>query len=219
MRLSATRNVLEVAEANKDVIIGIKVRVGLAASGPSGVTPLDIALRVVDEIGLPMMVHIDEPPPAHEAVVERLKPSEVLTHCYRPFPNSPVDGKGRVRPNMVVARHRGVIFDIGHGKRGLFPGRRRAMMASDFPPDVISSDLHQLCINGPAHDQVTAMSKILDRGMSLNVVVARSTLAPTRALERPKLGKPALAGPRRVGASTPLLCRHCWWCFSSSAYR
>jgi hypothetical protein len=53
MRLMAAREAAAVAEANRDVIIGIKVRVGRNASGPSGITPLDVALDVADRTGLP----------------------------------------------------------------------------------------------------------------------------------------------------------------------
>jgi dihydroorotase len=200
MRLMAATDAVEVVEANRDLIIGIKVRVGRVASGPSGIAPLDIALRVADETGLPMMVHIDEPPPTYEAVVERLRPGDVLTHCYRPFPNAPVDGRGRVRPEVRAARERGVIFDIGHGKGSFSWKTARAMMAGDFPPDVISSDVHQLCINGPAYDQVTTMSKFLHLGMELNDVIAKSTAAAARALQRPELGslKPGSVGDATI---------------------
>ena len=200
MRLMAARDAVEVAEANRDLIIGIKVRIGRIASGPSGIAPLDIALQVADETGLPMMVHIDEPPPTYEAVVERLRPGDVLTHCYRPFPNAPVDGRGQVRPELRAARDRGVIFDIGHGKGSFSWKTARAMMAGDFPPDVISSDVHQLCINGPAYDQVTTMSKFLHLGMGLSDVIAKSTVAAASALQRPELGslKPGSVGDATV---------------------
>jgi len=204
MRLMAARDALEVAEANRDIIVGIKVRVGRVASGPSGIAPLDIALRVADEAGLPMMVHIDEPPPTYEAVVERLRPGDVLTHCYRPFPNAPVDGRGRVRPEVRAARERGVIFDIGHGKGSFSWKTARAMVDGDFPPDVISSDVHQLCIDGPAYDQVTTMSKFLCLGMSLNDIIAKSTMAPAKTLQRPELGS---LKPGSVGDATVLSLR------------
>ncbi|HEY9347992.1 MAG TPA: amidohydrolase/deacetylase family metallohydrolase, partial [Inquilinus sp.] len=116
IRLMAARDAVEVAEANRDVIIGIKVRIGRIASGPAGIAPLDVALQVADETGLPLMVHIDEPPPSYEAVVDRLRPGDVLTHCFRPFPNSPVTRDGQIKPEVLAARERGVLFDIGHGK-------------------------------------------------------------------------------------------------------
>ena len=195
LRLMAARDAVEVATANRALIIGIKVRIGRVASGPSGIAPLDIALQVADETGLPMMVHIDEPPPSYEAVVERLRPGDVLTHCFRPFPNAPMDGRGRVKPAVLAARERGVIFDIGHGKGSFGWNTARAMMAAGFPPDVISSDVHTLCINGPAYDQVTTMSKFLCLGMALPDIIARSTVNPARALQRPELGSLQAGSP------------------------
>ena len=53
-----------------------------------------------------------------------------------------------------------------------------------FMPDTISSDVHQLCIEGPAFDQVTTMSKMLCLGMSLDEVVAASTVNAAVALKR-----------------------------------
>src|SRR6195952_1036535 len=176
IRLLAARDCLEVIEGNRDLIAGIKVRLGRVASGTAGIVPLDVALEVADHSGLPMMVHIDEPPPSYEAVVERLRPGDILTHCYRPFPNSPVDGKGKVKPALWEARKRGVLFDIGHGMGSFGWKTARAMMDDGFPPDTISSDVHALCIDGPAHDQVTTMSKFLALGMSLGDVVAASTI-------------------------------------------
>ena len=201
IRLMAPRDAMEVANANKDLIVGIKVRIGRVASGMSGIAPLDVALLVADECDLPMMVHIDEPPPSYSAVVERLRPGDVLTHCYRPFPNAPVDGRGDVRPAVLAARERGVIFDIGHGKGSFSWQTARAMMKAGFPPDVISSDVHTLCINGPAYDQVTTMSKFLYLGMPLADIIAASTVNAARALQRPELGS---LSPGSVGDASIL---------------
>src|SRR4029077_20129622 len=46
LRLMNPIDAVAVADANRDVIIGIKVRVGRGASGNSGIVPLDIALEV-----------------------------------------------------------------------------------------------------------------------------------------------------------------------------
>ncbi len=188
IRLLAARDCLDVVEANRDLIVGIKVRLGRTASGTAGIVPLDVAEEVADQTGLPMMVHIDEPPPSYEAVVDRLRPGDVLTHCFRPFPNSPVNGKGEVKPALIAARKRGVLFDIGHGMGSFSWKTARAMMANGFPPDTISSDVHALCINGPAYDQVTTLSKFLALGMPLSDVIAASTVAAAKAINRPDLG-------------------------------
>ncbi|SDA24330.1 dihydroorotase [Methylobacterium sp. UNC378MF] len=187
-RLMAPREAVEVADANRDVIVGIKVRVGRHASGDQGTAPLDIALQVAEETGLPLMAHIDEPPPSYEQVLAMLRPGDVLTHAFRPFPNSPVTAQGAVKPALREARARGVIFDIGHGKGSFAFRTARAMLAGGFLPDTISSDVHQLCIEGPAFDQVTTMSKMLCLGMSLTDVIAASTVNAAVALKRMEYG-------------------------------
>jgi dihydroorotase len=62
------------------------------------------------------------------------------------------------------------------------------MLANGFYPDTISSDIHKLCIDGPAFDQVTTMSKFLCMGMALPDVIAASTVNAAMALRRPELG-------------------------------
>ncbi len=188
MRMMAPRDAVDVAEANRDVIVGIKVRVGRLASGSQGTAPLDIALQVAEETGLPLMAHIDHPPPSYEEVLAMLRPGDVLTHAFRPFPNSPVTAQGAIKPAVRAARERGVLFDIGHGKGSFAFKTARAMLAGGFLPDTISSDVHQLCVNGPAFDQVTTMSKMLCLGMSLNEVVAASTVNAAVALRRMEYG-------------------------------
>jgi dihydroorotase len=200
IRLMAPIDAAEVANANRDIIVGIKVRVGARASGRSGTVPLDIALQVAEEVGLPVMAHIDDPPPSYEEVLARLRPGDVLTHAFRPYPNAPVTAQGTVKQAVTAARRRGVLFDIGHGKGSFAFKTARAMLANGFFPDTISSDVHALCINGPAFDQVTTMSKFLCLGMPLADVIAASTVNAAFALKRPELGsfKPGCVGDATI---------------------
>ena len=200
LRLMAPLDAVEVANANRDIIVGIKVRVGARASGRSGTVPLDIALEVAEEVGVPVMAHIDDPPPTYEDVIARLRPGDVLTHAFRPFPNAPVTAQGTVKRAVIEARQRGVLFDIGHGKGSFAFKTARAMLANGFLPDTISSDVHALCINGPAFDQVTTMSKFLCLGMPLTDVIAASTVNAAFALKRPELGslKPGSVGDATI---------------------
>ena len=200
MRLMDPITAAEVADSNRDLIVGIKVRVGLHASGTSGIAPLDIALEVADQVGMPLMCHIDHPPPSYEDVVGRLRSGDILTHAFRPFPNTAATVQGTVKASVLKARERGVLFDIGHGKGSFAFKTARAMLANGFYPDTISSDIHKLCINGPAFDQVTTMSKFLCMGMELTDVVAASTVNAAMALRRPELGslKPGSIGDASI---------------------
>ncbi len=133
MRLLDPREAVRVAREHKDLVLGIKVRVGKSASGDSGIMPLDIALDVAEELGLPLMAHLDAPPPSRHEVVSRLRPGDILTHCFRPFPNAPVRADGKVRDEILAARARGVIFDIGHGGGSFGFGTTREHAGGGLP--------------------------------------------------------------------------------------
>jgi dihydroorotase len=199
LRLLDPRDCVRVIKANRDLIIGVKVRVGRTAGGNSGIAPLDIALEVAEEVGLPVMAHLDHPPPSRLGVLSRLRPGDIITHCFRPFPNAPVAPDGGVREEVAAARERGVVFDIGHGGGSFGFRTAEAMLAAGFLPDVISSDVHALSINGPAFDQITTMSKLLSLGMDLIDVIRAGTIAPAKAVGRDDIGHLA---PGVIGDAT-----------------
>jgi dihydroorotase len=188
MRLMDTETCARVARDNPDLIRGIKVRVGAGTSGVNGIAPLYHALEAADRAGLPVMCHIDRPPPRYVDVLELLRPGDTLTHCFKPFPNAPITADGRVKDACWKARERGVIFDIGHGKGSFDFNVARAMLDAGFPPDIISSDVHVLCIDGPAFDNMETMSKFLNLGMPLTEIIRAVTATPARILGRPDLG-------------------------------
>ena len=188
MRLIDPREAVRVAREHKDLVLGIKVRVGKSASADSGMMPFHIALDVAEEAGLPLMAHLDAPPPARNEVVSLMRKGDVLTHCFRPFPNAPIAPDGKVRDEILAARARGVIFDIGHGGGSFGFGTTRGMLKAGFLPDVISSDVHVISIEGPAFDLLTTMSKFLCLGVDLATVIKLATVNPAAAIKRPDLG-------------------------------
>jgi dihydroorotase len=187
LRLMDPKTCVQVARENSDIIRGIKVRIGARTSGVNGITPLHYAIEVADHCGLPVMCHIDDPPPRYEDVLAALRPGDILTHCFRPFPNAPCDAAGRIKDACWQARERGVIFDIAHGKAAFDFKVAEAMLMGGFPPDVISSDVHVLSLQGPAYDNLTTMSKFLGLGMPLQDIIRAVTATPARLLRRPDL--------------------------------
>ncbi len=187
MRLMDTALCAEIARANPDLIRGIKVRIGLNTSGVNGIAPLYHAIEAADRAGLPVMCHIDRPPPRYTDVLEVLRPGDTLTHCFKPFPNAPCRADGQVKDACWTARERGVLFDIGHGAGSFDWGVAEAMLAAGFPPDIISSDVHVLCVDGPAYDNMETMSKFLHLGMALPDIVRAVTATPANVLRRPDL--------------------------------
>ena len=200
LRLLDARDCARVAEENRDLVLGIKVRVGRGTSNELGNMPLEMALEVAEEIGMPIMAHLDNPPPSRKDVLKLLRPGDILTHCFRPFPNAPATADGLVREEVLEARARGVIFDIGHGGGSFGFKTTRAMLANGFLPDVISSDVHILSINGPAFDLLTTMSKFLVLGLDLPTVIRLATVNAASAIRKPELGtlKPGSVGDASI---------------------
>ena len=97
------------------------------------------------------------------------------------------DAAGRVRPEVIDARDRGVFFDVAHGLRSFDSAVAESLLAGGFAPDTISSDLHAYS-REMVSDLPTVMARFLALGMSLPDVVFRTTAGPARVLGRPELG-------------------------------
>jgi dihydroorotase len=171
-------------EANRDVIIGIKSFCGWNVAGPMADPNLDYAREVAYRRDVPIMVHISTGPPSIESVVDRLKGGDVLSHCFTGHDQRVVDMHGRIRPAVKAARERGVLLDIGHGE-GSFSFRvAEQMLAQGESPDIISTDLHGGCVNGPTYNLVTTLNKFLALGMGLEDVILRATANPAKVIGR-----------------------------------
>lgn len=179
---------VEKIEANRDRIVGVKVRIGGLVTGDLGLGALELALEAANAVGLPLMTHIGHPPPSYSDVVDMLRPGDILTHCYRPDPNSAIGADGKVLTAVRRARERGVLFDIAHGMGAFGYASTEAALKDGFPPDLISSDVHIVSIEGPGFDLLHTMSKLLNCGLPLADVIGMSTSRPALAVRRPELG-------------------------------
>ena len=187
--------VAQTVERNREHIVGIKARMDRSTTRGTGLEPLRIARRVADEVGLPIMVHVGLGPPLLRDIFTLLKPGDILTHCFTGHDNRIVDAQGDVLDFVREAWDRGLVLDIGHGTGSFSFATAGAMIARGLAPDVISTDIHQMSIQGPMFDLPTTMSKFLALGLSLREVVERTTTRPAQAIRRPDLGT------LRVGAA------------------
>jgi dihydroorotase len=170
-------------EENRDIIIGMKARIDGSTTGTQGTRPLALAREAADRLALPLMVHIGGGPPPLADILEFLRPGDILTHCFTGNTNRIVAGDpAQVREDVRAARQRGVLMDIGHGAGSFNYLTTEAALAEGFLPDVISSDIHQLSIQGPMFDMPTTLSKFLNLGLSMEQVIERATSAPARAI-------------------------------------
>jgi dihydroorotase len=172
-----------------DVIVGIK-----AAHYWGDFTQVDKAVEAGKLANVPVMVDFGEhePPNSIESLfMQHLRPGDIFTHTYSYGPakrETVVDENGKVKPFVLAAQKRGIIFDVGHGG-GAFSWRQAVpAIQQGFKPDVISTDLHTQSMNGGMKDLSNVMSKFMAMGMSIQEVVARSTWAPANVINRKELG-------------------------------
>jgi dihydroorotase len=109
-----------------------------------------------------------------------MRKGDVLTHCFTGRPHGPLDSNGRIIPEMIDCRQRGVFFDVGDGGPHLDLGVAEKCLQQGFLPDTIGTDLGGLSYNGPVYDLVTELSKFLTIGLSVDQVIERVTIKPTR---------------------------------------
>jgi len=173
-----TKAAIATINANRDVIVAIKVRLTPSLTGHRDLDVLKQARDASAATGVPLMVHIGGSPSPLPDILALLERGDVLTHVLRERPNGVIDAQGRVREAFNAARARGVVMDVGHGSGNFSWDTAEAAAAQGWWPDTISSDLHSHNANGPVFDLATTLSKFLLLGMSLEDAIARGTSAP-----------------------------------------
>ncbi len=195
LRWADVEEAVQVARANRDLVLGIKARLGRAQAADNDMDGLKRALEAAEGFGGFVMIHVGNTRSPLEKLVEMLRPGDVVTHCFHGHPHGVLDDAGRVLPGIREAQRRGVIFDIGHGQGSFSFAVAEKALADGFFPGNISSDLHFYNIEGPVFDQVTTLSKFLHLGMPLEEVIRLSTEATARAM-----GMAGRLGTLKVGA-------------------
>jgi len=186
LRYCSVENVERVVEANRDVIVGIKIRctANLAENGKNEAEALERARQAADRVGLPLVIHSPNSALSIEHILSRMKRGDVLTHCFHGKGCGLVDAQLKLVPAAKEALERGVLLDVGHGVASFDFRVAQALLEQGVLPDFISSDIHFYNLHGPVFDLVTTMDKFLHLGMELPEVIRRTTQLPARFLGR-----------------------------------
>lgn len=171
----------EAIARNRGIVVGVKLRISANVVGSNDLEALRRAQEVVAPFGLPVMVHVGQNYSPMRAILPLLKRGDIVTHLYAPAPNSILDERGVVLPEVTAARRRGVIFDFGHGRNNHFDWAmvERAMQQG-FWPDTISTDWNILSSTTSVVDFPNVLSKLLMFGMPLIDVIACATTNAAR---------------------------------------
>lgn len=172
-----------------DILVGIK-----AAHYWGGFTQVDNAVEAGKKAGVPVMVDFGEhdPPNSIESLfMEHLRPGDMFTHTYSDGPEERetiVDSEGKLKPFILRAQQKGIIFDLGHGG-GAFTWKQAVPATKQgFKADVVSTDLHTESMNSGMKDLSNVLSKFMALGISLPDAISRATWAPAKVINRPDLG-------------------------------
>ncbi len=199
----------KVLAENADMAIGIKVRMSQNVIAKHGIEPLKRAIRACEIAGTGgrVMCHIGgvESVELMSQILDTLRPGDILTHCYSGAPND--EGKftnivqeGRLLPAALLAKKRGVVFDVGHGGGSFDYTVAEAAIAQGCTPDTISSDIHVFSGNSAGQPYLTnVMSKFLGMGFTLEQVITMVTAKPASIINRlPKHGTLQIGAPGDV---------------------
>ena len=174
----------EAVAKNRDVIAGVKARLSREVAGANDYEVLRRAQEVVTSFNLPVMIHMGQTVSPLPRLFDLLKPGDIVTHMFAPPPNSIVDENGRILPEVLAARRRGVWFDLGNGRTGhLRWDIVERVMRAGFWPDTFSTDWTPEGRTAQVFDFPNVMSKFLDFGMPLDQVIARATVNASRVFE------------------------------------
>ena len=186
LRYCSVENVEKVVAANRDVIVGIKIRctANLAENGRNEAEGLDLARQAADRVALPLVIHTPNSSLSMEHILAKMKPGDVLTHCYHGKGCGLVDASLHLLPAAKEALQRGILLDVGHGVASFDFRVARALLEQGVLPDFISSDIHFYNLHGPVFDLVTTMDKFLHLGMALSEIIRRTTHLPAKFLKR-----------------------------------
>jgi dihydroorotase len=202
-RLIDEAKITQIVEANRDIIVGIKIMATGGALGTQGLKPLERARKLGDELKIPLLVHIGESwskgtePVAVGDVLKYLRAGDIVTHMFTVHPGGLLDANGKLWPQVRDAKESGILMDVGHGLHNLNFDVARKVLDQGLHPDGVSTDGHRGNRAGPVYDLPTTMAKLIALGFTLNQVIEMATANAARLLGRSgelgtlKIGAPA----------------------------
>ncbi len=168
-------------ERHRDYVVGIKARLSESVVGKNDVEVLKRTQEAAGPFGLPVMIHMGQSASPLRDLLPLLKPGDIVTHMFAPPPNAIVDDDGRLEPEVLAARRRGIVFDVGNGVRDHIRWDIvEQVMRQGFWPDTFSTDWNVMSRTTGVVDFPNCISKLLGYGMSVPEAIACATVNAAR---------------------------------------
>lgn len=169
-----------------DIIVGVKIG---HFDGESW-APFDRAVEAASKTDRPLFVECHLPQYSLEDQLDHMRPGDIITHSYENIDERMpvVDKNGKLRPFVLKAKERGVLFDVGHGGAGFWFDQAVPAFEQGLWPNSFGTDLHRFSMNAGMKNMLNVMSKFLNMGMPLKEVLLRGSWKPAQAIKRNDLG-------------------------------
>jgi len=171
------------ATDNRPVTVGIKIHMGRTITGNADMECLNRALQAAEIAGLPLMAHIEDSVSPLPDILNKLRKGDIYTHCFNNRPHHILDANGKLIPEAIQARARGVYFDPAQGGSHLNFDVLEKCLQQDFPPDTISTDLTNAAVERRIFDLPSMVSKFMAVGVPIDKAVAMVTSQAARMFD------------------------------------
>jgi dihydroorotase len=191
-RLIDAKGARRIIEQNRDIILGVKVRIrGKRDDVPHDVEVMKVARDVADATGTIVMSHWTDAP----EVLNVLKKGDVLTHRFNPpSPNTAnmfgfgAEQSDKVLSEILALKERGIWTDAQAGTTHTQWEVVEKAVRQGWFPDTLSTDVARNADSTPA-SVLAPMTALLHFGMTLDQVIERVTANPAKILNLPdKIG-------------------------------
>lgn len=174
----------EMVERYPDRIVGLKIRTSKNVVGELGYGPVREAVKLGEELNLPIMVHCTNPPGPMEELLELLRPGDVLTHMYQNTGNTILGPDGRISKMAWAARKRGVLFEAADARIHFSFQVGCAGISEGFYPDFISTDGMgaNAFLRPTAFSMAMQLNKYISMGMPEEQALQASTINTAKLL-------------------------------------
>jgi dihydroorotase len=171
------------AEENKSVVVSIKCYLERAHVGTNDIESLTKGLNAAEMSHLPLVADINDSYSPLSKIVTKLRKGDVFSHFCSDHPHGILDANGKILPEVLDARARGVLFDTAEGGGQVSFDVMERCFDQGFLPDTISTDLMERNVDNRVFDLPTEVSKFLALGMNLDQAIERVTLRPSRVFD------------------------------------
>jgi dihydroorotase len=153
-------------------------------------TPFERASEAAKICNLPLLVECHLPDYSLEDQLNRMRPGDILTHSFEQVNErmTIVNEQGKLRPFVLAAQKKGVLFDVGHGGAGFWFSQAIPAFQQGLWPNSFGSDLHRFSMNSGMKSMLNIMSKYLNIGMPVNEIITRASWKAAQSIKRNDLG-------------------------------